>query len=464
MAGASNAVDRGIDNTLNAVNNNLSRPIYGTAGAIGRGAQNMFQAGMDQHGNAFAKSGNAFDALGMEKAALAQVIAKGLRFAGQKLVGSGARAGSAALQNTKNNLNIGRMGPSTDAQRNALATAMNAGKGRAGVGNAMGAAGKKIQESPMLKNTINATGLAGLVGAGAAASNLGDDYGSQSANANSPMGLGQYTGMGIQIPRSDSPAPTEAKIPKAIPVNDPNPEFAEEYRNASPADKERMRQGGSSATAKEAPDYNAQFRKQHGGTFDPNSRVDRQKMQAMQQKSAFETLGMEKEAIAGSISKLLGMGGKALSRSGQSAKAVAGMKSLGNSPPGLITQEAADAAKKLYSTGDRRLGFGRALTDAADEINATPWIRNTINAGGLTAGGVGAYSLGSNRGERRGVGKGLTEGIGIGAAHAYKPDPGVLGRLGQLFTGTPEADMSALDAWLNENKDEVIKKILSRKP
>ena len=238
-AGAINAVDRGVDASLNAVNNNLSRPLYGAAGAIGRGAQTMFQAGMDQHGNAFGKSGTAFDALGMEKEALDQAIAKGLRAGGRALGRFGAAAGA--------------------------------------------------------KNT-------------------------------------------------------------------------EKRRNLAAAGS------GSNGTA---------------------------------------------DDVAEAISSRL---------------------------PGI---------------GRQRLGS--QLEGLSTKIDDTPWLKNTINAAGVTGVGAGAYGIGSGRGERRGIGKGLTEGIGIGAAHAYQPDPGVLGRLGQLFTGTPQADMSALDAWLNENKDEVIKKILSRK-
>jgi len=349
----------------------------------------------------------------------------------------------------------------------------------------MDAAGKKIQKSPGLRNAINATGL-GLVGAGAAASNLGDDYGSQSANANSPMGMGQYTGMGIQIPRSDSPSPAGPAIPKAIPVDpDPEPGFAEAYRSASPAEQKRIRQtsGSAPAASKEAPE---DFLRKTMGSYDPNSALDQRKAKAIndmwassggnltpnqvyanqQYKSAFDALGMKKEAIAGGISKLLGMGGSALKSWGAGAgkKQIEKMTGLASGGSTGAVGDAVEAASKSRLAGIGRENLGSKLQGAADDIDATPWIRNAINAGGLTAGGVGAYSLGSNRGERRGVGKGLTEGIGIGAQHAYQPDPGVLGRLGQLFTGTPQADMSALDAWLNENKDEVIKKILSRKP
>jgi hypothetical protein len=418
------------------------------------------QQGMQQMQGAFGKSGTAFEALGMEKEALAQVVGSGLKFVGRKLVDSGVRARRNAMQKTQNTLNTGRYGPRTDAERAAFATASQTGKGRAGVGNAMSSAGKTIDKSPGIKNSINAAGLAG-VGAGAYGL-LGGAPEIREANPNSPMGMGQYTGMGIQIPKSERPASAEAAIPKAIPVDpDPNPGFAEAYRNASPAEQKRIREtsGRAPATPKKAPDYDAQFRKEHGGAFDPNSRVDRQKMQILQQKSAFEALGMEKEALAQAVAKGLGWGSKAIGNLGTKSWRKARETAMAADP----SLRKIDAARNTMDSGKNLRSAGKALLGASSKIDDTPWLKNTINTAGVTGLGAGAYGIGSGRGERRGIGKGLTEGIGIGSAHAYQPDPGVLGRLGQLFTGTPQADMSALNAWLNENKDEVIKKILSRK-
>jgi hypothetical protein len=213
-----------------------------------------------------------------------------------------------------------------------------------------------------------------------------------------------------------------------------------------------------------------QMYQQSGGKLTPNQVYANQayknidaKRNQQRKSAAFDALGMEKEALAQGIAKLLGMGGKALSRSGQSAKAVAGMKSLGNSPPGLITQEAADAAKKLYSTGDRRLGIGGALTNAAGKIDDTPWLKNTINATGLAAGGAGAYGLGRGQGREKGIGEGLVNGIRLGVAGANRPDPGFFGRLGQVFTGTPETDMSAIENYISNNKDKIIQQKSKKK-
>jgi hypothetical protein len=306
-----------------------------------------------------------------------------------------------------------------------------------------------------LRNAINATGL---VGAGAVASNLGDDSSSQSANANSPMGMGQYTGMGIQIPKSEEAAVTPAATPKPAPAP-ASPAAAPKF---VPDDKFLAKVMGSydprSSRDQSKAEVIKQMYQQSGGKLTPNQVYANQayknidaKRNQQRKSAAFDALGMEKEALAQGISKLLGMGGKKMVELGfRSGSVPAGFKGV--------------APNKLVSSlGDKSLAAGRGMQSASKKIDDTPWLKNTINATGLAAGGAGAYGLGSGRGERRGIGKGLTEGITIGARHAYQPDPGVLGRLGQLFTGTPQADMSALDAWLNENKDEVNKKILSRK-
>lgn len=92
------------------------------------------------------------------------------------------------------------------------------------------------------------------------------------------------------------PAPVP---PKAIPVQDPNPQFAQQYRDM-PLD-ERMHARGAvnppapAPSAGPSPEQLAQFRKAHGSAYDPNSRMDRGKLQAMTQ---------------------MGMGGPMLAKSG----------------------------------------------------------------------------------------------------------------------------------------------------
>jgi len=81
-----------------------------------------------------------------------------------------------------------------------------------------------------------------------------------------------------------SPMERQMIAPKAIPVTDPNPEFAKAYRDASPAEKQRMRQEGPSAEPAKVDMDRAMalFQNTHGGPFDPKSSMDKGKMEAIQ--------------------------------------------------------------------------------------------------------------------------------------------------------------------------------------
>lgn len=81
-----------------------------------------------------------------------------------------------------------------------------------------------------------------------------------------------------------SPIERQMIAPKAIPVADPNPKFAQAYRDASPAEKQRMRQEApSEGPAKiDTERALALFQNTHGGPFDPKSSMDKDKMAAIQ--------------------------------------------------------------------------------------------------------------------------------------------------------------------------------------
>ena len=84
--------------------------------------------------------------------------------------------------------------------------------------------------------------------------------------------------------KEGSPSFIGPRVPKATPVPDPNPEFAQAYRDASPAEKLRIRQEAPSAEPAEVDQDRAMalFQNTHGSAFDPKSSMDKGKMAAIQ--------------------------------------------------------------------------------------------------------------------------------------------------------------------------------------
>ena len=83
--------------------------------------------------------------------------------------------------------------------------------------------------------------------------------------------------------KEGSPSFIGPRVPKATPVPDPNPEFAQAYRDASPAEKLRIRQEAPSAEPAEVDQDRAMalFQNTHGSAFDPKSSMDKGKMAAI---------------------------------------------------------------------------------------------------------------------------------------------------------------------------------------
>ena len=91
------------------------------------------------------------------------------------------------------------------------------------------------------------------------------------------------------------------------------------------------------------------------------------------------------------------------------------------------------------------------------EGSSTPYGAGTI-AGG--AGLYGAHSMGHNSGRKEGVTEGFDNGMNLGiqgAQQAQPGDPGWMGRLSDLFTGTDQGpDAGAVRQGLMSNRDKMI--------
>ena len=264
---------------------------------------------------------------------------------------------------------------------------------------------------------------------------------------------------------------------------------------------------GGTVAVQKAPNADdiAAFRKQTGTNFDPKSRMDMQNMRRLMggsetidrkqygmtqrlagpqlNKTAFAQL--EKVAaggLAGVLQKGIGGLGKMIGRSGAKAKSTAGkgaLDSLGVGPLSkarpTMTPEDYNAAKSLAAeargeVGNTRVAAAGNLKSVAGKIGESKGIQNAINYGaGTVAGGaglIGAHSMGHSSGRKEGVTEGTDSGIDLGlqGAQAMKPgDPGFMGRLGDLFTGTDQGpDAATMRQGLTTERDKLIQSLLAR--
>ena len=238
----------------------------------------------------------------------------------------------------------------------------------------------------------------------------------------------------------------------------------------------------ASAAAPSAPTsaHIAAFRKQTGTAFDPKSRMDMQNMQRLMggqgtmnhkqyqmNKTAFAML--EKEAaggVAGLLRKGFGALGGRIRTSGLKENTTAmsdAYKSvnIGRHGPNAEGRAVLDAAQKI---GQGRMSVGNKLRGAGDAIEHSKGIQNAINYGtGTIAGGAGLYgahSMGHSSGRETGITEGFDNGMNLGleGAKAMQPgDPGWMGRLGDLFTGTDQGpSTAAMRQGLMSDRDKMI--------
>lgn len=242
----------------------------------------------------------------------------------------------------------------------------------------------------------------------------------------------------------------------------------------------------------------AAFRKSTGTNFNAKSKMDMQNMRRLmggadtmdrkqygtaQQlagpqptlaKTAFAQL--EKVALAKGVSKLLGATGRGISSMGSAAKASAKPAALKKikDAGGIAAVGGRDAGKAILDkaklVGDKRLSAGAGLQRADNALASSKGAQNAINYGaGTVAGGaglIGAHSMGRNSGREEGVTEGTDRGIDLGlqGAQAMQPgDPGFMGRLGDLFTGTQAGpDAATMRQGLSTERDKLIQSLLAR--
>lgn len=227
----------------------------------------------------------------------------------------------------------------------------------------------------------------------------------------------------------------------------------------------------------------AAFRRGTASRFDPNSKVDRAKMQALMGgqkdwavKSAFAALGQEKQATAKAVGKGMGWLAAKLGGAAQKAKALAGSKALQVNPNLLgtadeatklrLVQEAQDAAGKL------RLGAAGRLERGAKALEESKTLQKILNYGtGGTVAGAGLYGanrMGNEAGYREGAGQGFDLGVRTGIEKMTEAQgenaPGVLDRIANVFTGNSgNVDPGVAYGNIGNSRDELLRQLLANR-
>ena len=130
----------------------------------------------------------------------------------------------------------------------------------------------------------------------------------------------------------------------------------------------------------------------------------------------------------------------------------------------------AQQRSEVLGTATGRASAGKSLRGAANSIENSKGIQNAINYGGGAAlGGAGLYgahSMGHSSGREDGMTEGVDNGIQLGlqGAQAMQPgDPGFMGRLGDLFTGTQSGpDVATMRQGLSADRDKLIQALIAR--
>jgi hypothetical protein len=121
----------------------------------------------------------------------------------------------------------------------------------------------------------------------------------------------------------------------------------------------------------------------------------------------------------------------------------------------------------------RTRDFGRTINSVADGV-ASPVARRVIDAGIIGGGAYGAGSglynsgketgteqgmrTGAERGMRTGAERGFDQGMRYGASRAGE-DPGILGRLAELFTGRQAPQLNPYEAAVAAQRQAAIDRI-----
>ena len=258
-------------------------------------------------------------------------------------------------------------------------------------------------------------------------------------NAHAPQGSPAQQmhaqGMGSVPPRA-IPVPGAAVMP-------PTP----------PAPPAQLAAPAPVAPPQQQPDYSAQFRQQHGGAFDPNSAMDRQKMQQLQG-GVFKQAGASE--IAAILGKALDKGKRAYGASRPTEGILAGAKHAVGGAKNVVAEamggaqnragahsllsgikNQAGAAKGALS--NRLKNMDKGYAGAAGIGLAAGSSMAASNAVGMHRGRTEGFEDGMNKGFDSGKDLGAERGAAAGYDAAAKSlsskDPGVMGRFKELFTG-----------------------------
>lgn len=265
--------------------------------------------------------------------------------------------------------------------------------------------------------------------------------------------------------------------------------------------------------------HRAAFQRGTRSTYDPNSWLDRNKMDALlrgqrnwannanarnvgrgqrydwMSKSGGENItpfaALEKEAMLKGVGNILRWGGGKLRRSGakarQSGKTRGGGGDdvielggpTGRAPgPNATTSEmilhptANRVPTAARMAGEGRLGLGNKLKGMGNSLDdwaaANPGLARAINIGVPTgAAGIGMYGanrMGHSSGRELGIGEGYDVGSQIGAQlalQAQPKDPGILGRILDVFTGQEKGpDYATIQGLLDSHRSQILPAIL----
>ncbi len=179
----------------------------------------------------------------------------------------------------------------------------------------------------------------------------------------------------------------------------------------------------------QGPDYGSLFRNTHGGAFDPNSRVDRQKMEQLR-------------AFGQSNPQMATASPNTFSRGFYQKSAGALLKGLVTGAGGLATKARARlgqgvAAAKPYAAPALATA-SKAMDGASKGLKSPLAGKAAVVGGGATVGGVVGQAIGKRDGLEEGVGKGLDAGLQTSTPQpSIAPD--LLARIKAVFTGAQAA-------------------------
>ena len=203
---------------------------------------------------------------------------------------------------------------------------------------------------------------------------------------------------------------------------------------------------------------------------------------------------MEKVALAQLLGKGLGAAGSKLKSMGSAAKGLAGRAAYDAAdgplfkemhakwPAQTFLSEPFGGAGRLGNeasklVGNKRIGLGKTLSEAGKTLATDAGLQKKVNIGlGAVGGGaalVGANQLGASTGKAEGLQEGKTKGLAQGAGEGYNAgvadsnsmqasmDPGIMGRLLEVFTGRQPQMLDTADKQMAARRQQTLQRLLS---